>query len=232
LIDKDQEIDQMEEEKLRLLLLEAYAWISSNEKPAPGLCRDIAEALGYRREAGFLPIKSTDISEQSVLIVMEGEPRGKGRPRFSSRGAFVQVYTDADTALYEEMIQCEVLRMMGGQALVDKTRQIKRKTFIDAYKDLGGQPHFAATVPVRIEIEVRRPIRDSWNKKKKEAALAGLIAPTLKPDLDNIEKIWCDAFNHCLWKDDTQVVRVNKTSMFAEEPSVLVRVIPLDLAAA
>lgn len=179
----------------------------------------------------LLPVKSLDLLDQMVLIVVEGEPAGKGRPRFTVRGkgkaSFVQVYTDAQTAAYEELIQHEVLRMIGGQALVERTKQIKRRTFIEAYKDFGGEPLFKC--PVRVEMEIRHPIRASWTKAKKAAALAGHIAPTIKSDIDNICKIWFDAFNDCIWKDDTQCVEVHAIKSFAEDPSVLVRVIPLDL---
>jgi Holliday junction resolvase RusA-like endonuclease len=166
-----------------------------------------------------------------ALIVLEGDPRGKGRPRFTVRGKgkaqFVQVYTDSETAAYEELIQVEVLRLIGGQALIDRTRQIKRRTFIEAFKDFGGEPLFKC--PVRVEMEIQHPIRASWTKAKKAAALSGHIAPTLKPDPDNVAKIWFDAFNDCMWKDDTQVIRMSVERSFSEDPSVLVRVIPLDL---
>lgn len=172
-----------------------------------------------------------DLLDQMVVIVLEGDPRGKGRPRFAVRGKgnaqFVQVYTDSETAAYEELIQVEVLRHIGEQALIDRTRQIKRQTFIQAYKDFGGEPIFKG--PVRVEMEIRHPIRASWTKAKKAAAVAGHIAPTLKPDPDNVAKIWFDAFNGCMWEDDTQVIRMAVDRSFSEDPSVLVRVIPLDL---
>lgn len=175
----------------------------------------------------LLPVKSLDLLDNSVLVVLEGDPRGKGRPRFSTYGGFVKVYTDAATMEYEELIQIEVLRLIGQQALIDRTRKIKRASFIQAYKDFGGEPLFKG--PVRVEMEIRHPIRASWTKAKKAAALAGHIAPTLKPDPDNVAKIWFDAFNDCMWKDDTQVIRFSVDRSFSEDPSVLVRVIPLDL---
>lgn len=175
----------------------------------------------------LLPTKTIDLLDQMVIIVLEGDIRGKGRPRFSTHGGFVKVYTDAATAEYEELIQIEVLRHIGKQDLIERTRQIKRASFIQAYKDFGGQPIF--TGPVRVEMEIYHPIRASWTKAKKAAALAGHIAPTLKPDPDNVAKIWFDAFNDCIWKDDTQVIRMSVERSFAEDPCVLVRVIPLDL---
>lgn len=178
----------------------------------------------------LLQKQNVDLLDQMVIVVMEGDPRGKGRPRFAARGSFVQVYTDPETSAYEQLIQEEVLRMIGGQQLVNNTHQIKRRTFIEAYTDMGGKPIF--TGPVRVEMEIRHPIRASWSKSKTAGALGGSIAPTVKPDIDNVLKIWCDAFNFCMWKDDTQVVRVTVDKLYAEAPSVLVRVIPLDLISA
>jgi Holliday junction resolvase RusA-like endonuclease len=178
----------------------------------------------------LLPKQNVDLLDQMVIVVMEGDPRGKGRPRFAARGSFVQVYTDPQTSAYEQLIQEEVLRMIGGQQLVNNTHQIKRRTFIEAYTDMGGKPMF--TGPVRVEMEIRHPIRASWTKAKKAGALAGHIAPTLKPDPDNVAKIWFDAFNFCMWQDDTQVIKMSVERSFSEDPSVLVRVIPLDLISA
>jgi Holliday junction resolvase RusA-like endonuclease len=178
----------------------------------------------------LLPRSTVDLLDQMVVVVLEGDPRGKGRPRFMSRGSFVQVYTDNETLTYEQLIQEEVLRGIGGQTLVDNTNQIKRRTFIEAYADMGGKPIFSC--PVRVEMEIRHPARASWTKAKTAGALAGHIAATVKSDIDNVIKIWFDAFNGCMWKDDTQVIEVHAKKMFSEDPSVLVRVIPLDLISA
>lgn len=175
----------------------------------------------------LIPPRRVDLLEQAVIVVLEGDPRGKGRPKFAARNGFVQVYTDKETELYEQLIQEEVLRLIGGDILVHNTKQIRRRTFIEAFEDMGGRPLF--TGPVRLEMEIRHQIRPSWTKSKTAGALNGEVAPTIKPDIDNVLKIWCDAFNKCMWKDDTQLIKCSVERMFAEEPSVLVRVIPLDL---
>ena len=175
----------------------------------------------------LLPAKNVDLLDQMVVVVLEGDPVGKGRPRFTQIGGFVRAYTDPKTAQYEQLIQEEVLRLIGGEVLVHNTKQIKRRTFIEAYTDMGGKPLFSC--PVRVEMEIRHPIRASWSKAKTAGALAGHIAPTIKPDPDNVAKIWFDAFNGCMWKDDTQVIKLSLERSFSEDPSVLVRVIPLDL---
>lgn len=219
---------------LQRLLLECYAAISSGDTFHPELMADISRALGLRSADDLIPPRTIDLIDQAVVVVLEGDPRGKGRPKFTVRGAgprqFVQVYTDKETQDYEQLIQEEVLRLIGGDVLVHNTKQIKRATFIDAFVDMGGEPLFKC--PVRLEMEIRHPLRVSWTKAKTAGALNGEIAATIKPDIDNVLKIWCDAFNKCMWKDDTQVIRCTVDKMFAEEPSVLVRVIPLDLISA
>lgn len=178
----------------------------------------------------LIPPRTIDLIDQAVVVVLEGDPRGKGRPKFANQGGFVRVYTDKETQDYEQLIQEEVLRLIGGDVLVHNTKQIKRATFIDAFVDMGGQPLF--TGPVRIEMEIGHKIRESWPNKKQEGARLGHVAATIKVDFDNCAKIWCDAFNRCMWKDDTQVVDARIRKFFVDDPYVLVRVIPLDLVSA
>lgn len=168
-----------------------------------------------------------DLSEQSVLIVIEGEPRGKGRPRFATRGKFVTVFTDDATKAYELEIQMEVARAMYGQAMANQIYGLRKLPASEMFMVLRYEPRFRG--PVSLDMEIRHPIRESWNKAKKAGALDGTIAPTIKPDADNVEKVFCDAFNGCMWIDDTQVVRVTKVKIFSEQPGVTVRVTPLDL---
>lgn len=171
-----------------------------------------------------------DMASQSVLIVIEGEPRGKGRPRFATRGKFVTVFTDEATKAYELEIQMEVARALYGQDMADRVWGLRKLPAKDMFLMLQFAPRF--TGPVRFEMEIRHPIRESWNKAKKAGALDGSIAPTIKPDADNVKKIFWDAFNGCMWIDDTQVVEWSGRKIFSDNPGVSVRVIPLDLQSA
>ena len=42
-----------------------------------------------------------------IKFTIPGEPRGKGRPRFSNRGGYVRTYTDEKTASYENLVKME-----------------------------------------------------------------------------------------------------------------------------
>lgn len=146
------------------------------------------------------------IDLRPVFILVEGDPRGKGRPKFARQGGFVRVYTDEKTMQYEALIQMEGFRAMNGRPLI--------------------------TGPVKIEMEILHPVRASWNKAKRAGALDGSIGATVKPDIDNVEKIFCDALNGCVWVDDTQVTLVTKSKKFSETPCVSILITPLDLQSA
>lgn len=141
-----------------------------------------------------------------LLIIVEGEPQGKGRPRASSIGGFVRMYTPVRTKAYEDVIISEARACMGARAL------------------MAG--------PVAIEMEIYHSVRKSWTKAKKAAARLGTVVPTIKPDFDNVAKVFCDALNGVVWVDDTQVITATVHKKFADEPCVLLRVIPLDLQSA
>lgn len=143
---------------------------------------------------------------EPVFILVEGEPRGKGRPKFARQGGFVRVYTDDKTMKYEALIQLEARRAMKGRPII------------------AG--------PVKIVMEIHHSIRPSWTKAKRAGAAAGEIAPTIKCDFDNVAKVFCDALNGCLWVDDTQVIEARITKHFSETPCVSILITPLDLQSA
>lgn len=171
-----------------------------------------------------------DLSDQAVLIVVEGEPVGKQRPKFAVQGGFVRVYTPEKTRDYELEIQMEVGRTLYGQQMAERIWGLRKLPAKDMFLMLQFAPRF--TGPVRFEMEIRHPIRESWNKAKRDGALDESIAPTIKPDADNVKKIFWDAFNGCMWIDDTQVVEWSGRKIFSESPGVTVTVTPLDLQSA
>jgi Holliday junction resolvase RusA-like endonuclease len=78
--------------------------------------------------------------------------------------------------------------------------------------------------PVAIFIWISHAIPASYSKKRKEACLNGLDWPK-KPDLDNVAKVFLDAMNGIVYKDDVQVVklRVSKRYDTDSKVDVLVR---------
>lgn len=70
--------------------------------------------------------------------------------------------------------------------------------------------------PVAVRIEAVYGIPKSYSKKKRERALNGELAPTKKPDADNIAKVVCDALNGVAYVDDTQVIDLRVFKRFGE----------------
>ena len=129
-----------------------------------------------------------------IDFTVPGQPRGKGRPRFARRGNFVTTYTDAATTTYEDQIRFYALRAMGG------------------YKPL--------TMALEAFIHVRLPVPQSYSKKRTEACLSGSEWPCKKPDLDNIVKSYMDGMNGIVYVDDSQVVEIHTTKVYAETGGV------------
>ena len=133
-----------------------------------------------------------------IEFQIPGAPVGKGRPRFTRRGAFVATYTDEKTASYESLV-----RMAAGQVMA------------------GGSP---VDYPCACEIEILITPPESWSQKKKSSALEGRVWPTTKPDLDNVAKAILDACNSIVWVDDKQVVTLAVSKRYSLKNCVNVRI--------
>lgn len=128
-----------------------------------------------------------------IDFVIPGEPKGKGRPRFSKVGAYVKTYTPADTASYENLVKVLCMEQ---------------------------QKRFSDTAQVKMVIHAYFGIPQSTPKYKREKMLLGDIRPTKKPDADNVAKIICDALNGIAYKDDTQVVDLHIKRYYGADPRV------------
>jgi Holliday junction resolvase RusA-like endonuclease len=134
----------------------------------------------------------------AVYFVVTGKPTGKGRPRASTRGGFVRMYTDAKTLGYEAAIADEAARAMG-----------KMEPF---------------ETPMQMQVSCYYPIPKSWSKKKQQDAVDGELYPKVKPDLDNVAKAVLDAINGIVYVDDAQVINLVATKRYATDPRVEVYV--------
>jgi Holliday junction resolvase RusA-like endonuclease len=73
--------------------------------------------------------------------------------------------------------------------------------------------------PVAIFIWISHVIPASYSKKRKEACLNGLDWPK-KPDLDNVAKVFLDAMNGIVYKDDVQVVKLRVSKRYDTDSGV------------
>lgn len=134
-----------------------------------------------------------------VRFTVHGEPKGKGRPRFTKTGHAV---TPKDTVIYENLVRMEYLNQCGETKFPD-----------DAMLDIRIKAYY--TIP------------QSKPKKKKELMRAGIIRPTKKPDMDNCIKIIADALNKIAYHDDAQIVDCQVRKFYSDDPRVEVRILDI-----
>jgi Holliday junction resolvase RusA-like endonuclease len=92
-------------------------------------------------------------------------------------------------------------------------------TFRQAYPN--AEP-IAAKVEVIAKIKAYYPIPASTSKKLQARMRTGLMKPTTKPDTDNIAKICLDALNGIAYHDDAQIVELQVSKLYSDEPRVVV----------
>jgi Holliday junction resolvase RusA-like endonuclease len=135
---------------------------------------------------------------KQVVFTVKGEPKGKGRPRFTKSG---HIYTPDGTSSYESLV---------GFSYRNSARGYK------------------FTSPVRVTVRAFHKPPKGKSKRVVEDMLNGRILPTKKPDADNVAKIVLDGLNKVAWEDDTQVVEMMVIKRYAEEPMVAVTIEEID----
>ena len=126
-----------------------------------------------------------------IAFTVDGDPRGKGRPRFAPGR---RAYTDPKTRAYETAIGYAARAAMRGR------------------EPLGGL--VAVDLVVRLLPPVRTP-------KARRAALLADGGPIRgRFDLDNVTKAILDGVNGIAFADDRQVVALTARQVAAEIPGV------------
>lgn len=128
-----------------------------------------------------------------VKLVIPGSPKGKERPRYSRKNGCM--YTPADTAQYEKLIQV-------------------------LYRQAYGAEMFPKGVPLDIRIKAFYQVPASDSLSIRAQKLSGKIRQTIKPDWDNIGKIVADALNKIAYHDDAQIVDSQTRKFYSENPRV------------
>lgn len=136
-----------------------------------------------------------------VDIFIEGQPHGKERAR-------------------SRIVKARSGRPYATHYTPSKTRNEERRIAALGAEAMAG--HEPTTEPVDLTLAIGFEIPKSWPKWKQQAALDKTIAPTGKPDLDNIIKSIKDGLNGIVWKDDAQVTGVMAFKYYAEAAGVTV----------
>lgn len=139
-----------------------------------------------------------------ICFTVPGEARGQGRPRSAVIGGHVSVYESSEDRSYKGLIQLHAMDAMRQQGL----------------KASGDAPEKG----YRVSIVVVKAVPRSFSKKRRAMALSGIISPCSKPDLDNIAKIFLDAMNGVVWRDDSAVTELSVRKVYGETDKVSIAV--------
>ena len=132
-------------------------------------------------------------------FVVEGEPQGKGRPRFAVVNGRVNTRTPDSTAIYENLVKL-------------------------SYRESCKEPMYEQGVPLVVEILAFYGIPKSVSNKKRQEMLSEKIRPTKKPDIDNLCKVVMDSLNKIAYHDDAQVVMTTVCKYYSDYPRVFVKI--------
>jgi Holliday junction resolvase RusA-like endonuclease len=135
------------------------------------------------------------MSATPIVIEIAGEPRGKGRPRFTRQG---HAFTPAATRSYESAIR------YAGQ------------------EEMNGAPPLDGALAVVVTATF--PVPASWSMRKRAAALSGSIPHTKTPDCDNLLKT-IDALNQICWLDDKQITHATVIKQYGERPNLKIEIL-------
>lgn len=134
--------------------------------------------------------------KSTVKFTVDGEPQGKGRPRFSRVTG--HAYTPEKTQTYESLIRSDYYRQCPGVRF-----------------DTGA---------VALTIISYASIPESKSRNMKAMMRQGFELPTKKPDIDNIVKAVMDALNGAAWKDDKQVCVLSVRKFYSDCPRLEVEI--------
>ena len=137
----------------------------------------------------------------TIKFTVWGEPVAQGRPRATTVNGHVRMYDPKKSRDYKHYV-----RLVASQ---HRTKEL-------------------LTGPLKMKVKVFRPTLKSFSKKKKVAAERGEIRPTTKPDVDNYIKSIFDGLNKVIWEDDSQVVDLQVSKFYSENPRIEVEIQELE----
>ncbi|MGJ9460306.1 RusA family crossover junction endodeoxyribonuclease [Oceanobacillus sp. CF4.6] len=90
-------------------------------------------------------------------------------------------------------------------------------------------PKIPVEAPLSVQMKIYRQIPKSTTKKDRELYLSGLKRPVTKPDGSNYAKGIEDALNGIIYKDDSQIVDLQVSKYYSDNPRVEIRIQDTDI---
>lgn len=155
-----------------------------------------AEAIADSRAAEW----ASSPAPRTFMLTIPGEPVAKGRGRIIKMGAHMGIKTPEKTRRYEDIVRQTAVREWGCR-------------------------HPLADTPVTVTVRAYRGIAPSWPKKRQQAAVAGGVRPTGRPDSDNYSKSALDGLVGVVLADDSIVVELHVEKWYAVDPRLEIVVV-------
>lgn len=159
-------------------------------------------------------------------------PKPRHRTRVVERAGVQRVLAAARTCasgLFNGLSVQEAVSLL--RAAVAGLGAAPEKPFAQVYPDPDGErdekaidalaarhaPTAPHAGPITLDVQAELLVPASWPAWEREAALAGRIRPTSKPDADNFAKSFADALTRGgrFWRDDAQVVELTARKVYA-----------------
>lgn len=139
-----------------------------------------------------------------MKFILTGIPQSKDRPRFFKTKDGIRSY---DPKSKKKQDTGKALQILIFEAMSSELDEICSEAV-----DLTVADFY------HVSLAFYLPIPKSDSKRQKKAKLEGLLKPTTKPDLDNLEKFILDAMNGIFFADDKQVVKLASEKIYSEQP--------------
>lgn len=94
-----------------------------------------------------------------------------------------------------------------------------------AVQAMNGRPPFSGPIELTVVAVFLPPA--SWSPKKRAKAIAGEIAKTTRPDLENLFKGAQDAMQTIVYRDDLQIIALYAAKVFGDTPCLEIELRPL-----
>ena len=128
-------------------------------------------------------------------LTIPGNPIPQKRPKFSSRGKFVQVYNPGKKD--QDVIKILLKQIWEHEPISD---------------------------PVELDITFYMPIPKGTSKIKYKEMVSDQINHVKKPDVDNLLKTVLDCMNDIVFEDDRQVHKITANKRYGETPRTEIKV--------
>lgn len=128
-----------------------------------------------------------------IEFTIPGTPVAQGRPRAVRHGRGVRMYDPK------------------------KSKDYKKYVALIARQHAPKEPTEAA---LGVQMKIYRQIPKSTSKKKRALYNQGIERPVVKPDVDNYTKAILDACNGIIYKDDSQILDLQASKYYSDNPRV------------